>query len=99
MKRIVFLSTLIVVVMVTGVSAQEVPDADKLPKMPEEYRTDNKSLKDPVGMWVYDAAEAEAERELTEVEVVPLEESRRILEERRKQEEGAEKEKKDDPKS
>lgn len=61
----------------------DLPDSSKLPRMPDEYRDKDSRLKDPVGMWVYDAAETEAEENYFGVEVLSLEESERILKERK----------------
>ena len=55
--------------------------------MPEAYRnSDYKDLskRNPYGMSIYDAAETLAEEEYFGAEVVSLEESKRILSERRK---------------
>lgn len=60
----------------------ELPDSSDLPRMPDEYRDKDKRITDPVGMWVYDAAERQAEEDYFGVEVLSLEESQKILRER-----------------
>ena len=58
--------------------------------MPDDYRkSDYKSIskRNPYGMSIYDEAEILAEEEYFGTEVVPLEESKRILSEREKQKE------------
>ena len=65
---------------------------EQYPRMPDTYRNnDYKDLskRNPYGMSIYDAAENEAENEYFGVEVVPLEESRRILKERKAKQEAA----------
>jgi len=64
----------------------ELPDSANLPRMPDEYRAKNQRKVDPVGMWFYDVAEEEAEKDYFDVEVVPLEESRKILKKRKEDE-------------
>ncbi|MBU1231833.1 MAG: hypothetical protein KKD01_07135 [Proteobacteria bacterium] len=63
--------------------ATELPDSSELPRMPDEYRDKDKRITDPVGMWVYDAAEKQAEDDYFGVEVLSLEESQRILRDRK----------------
>ena len=68
----------------------DLPDSSKLPRMPEAYRNnDYKDLskRNPYGMSIYDAAEREAEEDIFGSEVISLEESKRILSERKKQQE------------
>lgn len=70
--------------------AADLPDSSKLPRMPDAYRhSDYKSLskRNPYGMSIYDVAENEAEEDMFGSEVVSLEESKRILSERKKQQE------------
>lgn len=58
--------------------------------MPDDYRkSDYKGIskRNPYGMSVYDQAEILAEEEYFGAEVVPLEESKKILNERKKQKE------------
>ncbi len=72
-----------------GVS-QELPDSADLPRMPDEYRKGDykdMSKRNPYGMSIYDAAEQEAEDNYFGTEVVPLEESKRILQQRQEAEE------------
>ncbi len=66
--------------------AAELPDSADLPRMPDEYREKNQRKVDPIGMWAYDAAEEEAEKDYFDVEVVPLEESKKILKKRKEEE-------------
>ncbi len=70
----------------TNVST-DLPDSSKLPRMPDEYRDKDQRKVDPVGMWVYDAAETQAEDDYFGVEVLSLEESKRILKERKEAQE------------
>ncbi len=66
----------------------ELPDSSELPRMPDAYRNnDYKDLtkRNPYGMSIYDVAEREAEEDIFGSEVISLEESKRILSERRKQ--------------
>ena len=68
----------------------DLPDSSKLPRMPDAYRNnDYKDLskRNPYGMSIYAEAENLAEEEYFGAEVVSLEESRRILSERKKQKE------------
>ncbi len=65
----------------------DLPDSSKLPRMPDAYRSKNLSKRNPYGMSIYDAAETMAEEEYFGTEVVSLEESKRILSERKKQQE------------
>jgi len=66
------------------------PEASKIteyPRMPDAYRNNDykdSSKRNPYGMSVYDEAETLAEEEYFGAEVVPLDESRRILNERKK---------------
>lgn len=70
--------------------AYDLPESSELPRMPEAYRnSDYKDLskRNPYGMSIYAEAEELAEEEYFGAEVVSLEESRRILSERKKQKE------------
>ncbi len=62
-------------------------EAFKYPRMPDAYRGDGigkqNSGRNVLGIAIYDAAETAAEEEYTETEVVSLEESQRILKERK----------------
>lgn len=72
------------------VIAADLPESSKLPRMPDAYRnSDYKDLskRNPYGMSIYAEAEELAEEEYFGAEVVSLEESRRILSERKKQKE------------
>ncbi|MCF8056104.1 MAG: hypothetical protein K9K37_05655 [Desulfocapsa sp.] len=71
-------------------TATQTPVAAEYPEMPDAYRDNdkNKANRNPIGMSIYDAAEKEAEEEYFGAEVISLEESRRILKERREAEEG-----------
>lgn len=72
--------------------ASDLPKSSELPRMPEAYRNnDYKDLskRNPYGMSIYAEAEELAEEEYFGAEVVSLEESRRILSERKKQKEEA----------
>ena len=65
----------------------ELPDSSQLPRIPDAYRSsDSKGLsaRNPIGMSVYDTAEKEVEEDMFGSEVVSLEESKRILSERKK---------------
>ena len=87
-KRFLVVSSLILFSSV-AISA-DLPDSSKLPRMPDAYRnSDYKdfSKRNPYGMSIYAEAENLAEEEYFGYEVVPLEESRRILSERKKQKE------------
>ncbi|MEA3469719.1 MAG: hypothetical protein U9R57_16060 [Thermodesulfobacteriota bacterium] len=61
--------------------------------MPDAYRNKDISKRNPFGMSIYDAAETLAEEEYAGTEVVSLEESKRILSERKKQQEEKEEQK------
>lgn len=68
------------------VIAADLPDSSKLPRMPREYRNNDYrdfSKRNPYGMSLYDVAEKEAEEDIFGSEVISLEESERILSERR----------------
>jgi hypothetical protein len=85
-KKILVVSTLVLFSSV-AISA-DLPDSSKLPRMPEAYRnSDYKDLskRNPYGMSIYAEAEELAEEEYFGAEVVSLEESRRILSQRKKQ--------------
>ena len=67
----------------------DLPDSSKLPRMPDAYRNNDYkdiSKRNPYGMSIYDVAEKEAEEDIFGSEVISLEESRRILKERKEQE-------------
>jgi hypothetical protein len=71
-------------------TAKKTSEITEYPRMPDAYRkSDYKSIskRNPYGMSIYDEAEILAEEEYFGSEVVPLEESRRILNERKKQKE------------
>ena len=85
MKRCLVLMILVLFSSV-AISA-DLPDSSELPRMPDAYRNKGISKRNPYGMSIYDAAETLAEEEYYGVEVVSLEESKRILSERRKQQE------------
>ena len=78
---------LAVLLLCSSCSTATKPVAREYPRMPDEYRNNNdsKGSGNPIGMSVYDAAETEAEEDYFGAEVVPLEESKRILTERKKQ--------------
>ncbi len=67
--------------------AADLPDSSEWPRMPDAYRNKDISKRNPLGMSIYDAAETLAEEEYSGTEVVSLEESKRILSERKKQQE------------
>ena len=76
-----------VLLFCSSCSTAPAPVAREYPRMPDEYRdnSDNKGSRNSIGMSVYDAAETQAEEDYFGTEVVPLEESRRILAERKRQ--------------
>jgi hypothetical protein len=81
--------TILVLFSSVAISA-DLPDSSKLPRMPDSYRNSNykdMSKRNPYGMSLYDVAERAAEEEYFGAEVVSLEESKRILSERKKQKE------------
>jgi len=87
-KKLLVVSTLVLFGSVAN--SADLPDSAQLPRMPDAYRnSDYKDLskRNPYGMSVYDEAENLAEEEYFGSEVVSLEESRRILKERKKQKE------------
>jgi len=98
MIKIILVVSSLVLFISAAISA-DLPDSSKLPRMPDTYRnSDYKDLnkRNPYGMSIFDKAEDLAEEEYFGAEVVPLEESRRILSERKKQKEEQQlKEKKD----
>lgn len=65
--------------------AQEATKTKEYPRMPDAYRQNgmNKANRNPLGMAIYDAAETAAEEEYFGAEVVSLEESKKILKERK----------------
>ena len=85
MKRF-FVVTILVLFSSVAISA-DLPDSSELPRMPDAYRNKGMSKRNPYGMSIYDAAETMAEEEYFGTEVVSLEESKRILSERKKQQE------------
>lgn len=85
-KRIAFIAT--IMLFSSSVIAAGLPeDTSTLPRMPDEYRNKNKASRNPLGMSIYDAAETAAEEDYFGSVVVPLEESKRILKERKKAQE------------
>lgn len=87
-KKILVVSSLVLFSSVA--IAADLPDSSELPRMPDAYRNnDYKDLskRNPYGMSVYDEAEKLAEERYFGSEVVSLEESKRILSERKKQKE------------
>jgi hypothetical protein len=70
-----------------GCASTAVQQNAEYPRMPDAYRDNdnNKASRNPMGMAIYDAAEAEAEEDYFGAEVVSLEESQRILKERKLQ--------------
>ncbi|MCK5070704.1 MAG: hypothetical protein KAR01_09180 [Desulfocapsa sp.] len=85
-----FIFVTIICLFGTVAVSADLPDSSKLPRMPDAYRNnDYKDLtkRNPFGMSVYDVAEREAEEDLFSTEVVSLEESRKILEERKRKKE------------
>ena len=84
-KQIV-VATMLVFFSSVAISS-DLPDSSELPRMPEAYRnSDYKDLskRNPYGMSIYDAAETLAEEEYFGAEVVSPEESKRILSERKR---------------
>ena len=83
-KKILLIATLLL--FSSSVIAAGLPDdSSKLPRMPDEYRNRNKTSRNPIGMSIYDAAETAAEEDYFGSEVISLEESKRILSERKKE--------------
>lgn len=92
----VFLLSLAVMLVLTGCAAKEevANDVPHYPRMPDAYRKNDYYQKtnqsspnlNPAGYAIYDHAETEAEENYFGVEVVPLEESQKILQERRAKE-------------
>ena len=83
-KKILLLMILVLFGSV-AISA-DLPDSSELPRMPDSYRkNDYKDLskRNPYGMSIYEVAEQEAEDNYFGSEVVSLEESKRILKERK----------------
>jgi hypothetical protein len=83
----IFTAITVLVFLGSVAISADLPDSSELPRMPDAYRgNDYKDLskRNPFGMSIYDVAEREAENEYSETVVVPLEESRRILNERKK---------------
>ncbi len=79
---------------VIGCASTNAPQNAEYPRMPDAYRDNgnNKANRNPLGMSIYDAAETEAEEDFFGVEVVSLEESQRILKERKLQKQQEKKE-------
>ncbi len=86
---------------VVGCASTDAPESTNYPRMPDAYRNDdngyrkngnNIGTRNPLGMSIYDAAETEAEEDYFGVEVVSLEESQRILKERKLQKQQEKKE-------
>lgn len=79
---------------IIGCASSNVPQNTEYPRMPDAYRDNgnNKANRNPLGMAIYDAAETEAEEDYFGVEVVSLEESQRILRERKLQKQQQKKE-------
>ena len=77
----------VVLLFCSSCTATKPPGITEYPRMPDEYRDNgnDKANRNPFGMSIYDAAEAEAEEDYFGTEVVSLEESRRIINERKKQ--------------
>lgn len=75
------------VLLCSSCSTATTPVAREYPRMPDAYRDkeDNKGSGNVIGMSIFDAAEQEAEDDYFGTEVVPLEESKRILAERKRQ--------------
>lgn len=103
MKIKLFVSFLLLTVISgcagTGNDEQKVSE---YPEMPEEYRDgsygyrqngNNVANRNPLGMSIYDAAETIADEDYYGTVVVPLDESRKILEERKLKKQQSEKEK------
>ncbi len=79
---------------VIGCASTNAPQHSEYPRMPDAYRDNdnNVATRNPYGMSIYDVAETEAEEDYFGVEVVPLEESQRILKERKLQKQQEKKE-------
>ncbi len=87
--------TILVLFSSVAISA-DLPESSELPRMPDTYRNSNykdMSKRNPYGMSLYDIAEREAEEEYFGAEVVSLEESKRILKERKAEQANSVKEK------
>ena len=85
-----FLVGIILVFFSSVAISADLPESSKLPRMPDAYRNNdykNLSKRNPYGMSIYDVAEREAGEDIFGSEVVSLEESKRILSERKKQQE------------
>lgn len=87
-RRVQILVLLLIVLLGCSCSpsptiSSRLPDSSELPRMPDEYRDKDKRMTDPIGMWVYDAAETQADEDYFGVEVLSLEESQRILKDRK----------------
>lgn len=83
MKRIFFL--VCIVFISSSCTTRQAPETVEYPRMPDEYRDKgmDKGSRDAVGMYLYDAAETDAEDDYFGVEVISLEESKKILKERK----------------
>ncbi len=79
---------------VLGCASGNVAQNVEYPRMPDAYRDNynNKSSRNPMGMAVYEAAETAAEDDYFGVEVLSLEESQKILKERKLQKQQEKKE-------
>ncbi len=81
-----FLTVAVIVLFSSVALSADLPDSSKLPRMPDAYRNSgykDLSKRNPYGMSIYDIAEREAEEDIFGSEVVSLEESKRILKERK----------------
>ena len=76
---------LAILLLCSSCSTATKPVAKEYPRMPDDYRNNESGSRNAIGMGIYDAAETEAEEDYFGTEVVPLEESKRILAERKKQ--------------
>ena len=90
-NKIVLLS--LIALLSSSCATTKQSEIAEYPRMPDDYRNNdhgyrsngnNVANRNPLGMSIYDAAETEAEENYFGVEVVPLEESQKILSERKK---------------
>ena len=89
----ILLLSFVLLAVLSGCATKEEPanDIPYYPRMPDAYRNNDYYHKtkqgtaniNPAGYAIYDHAETEAEDDYFGVEVVPLEESQKILKERR----------------
>lgn len=100
--KLFVLSLLLTVISGCAATGSDEQKVSEYPKMPEEYRDgsygyrqngNNVANRNPLGMSIYDAAETIADEEYYGTVVVPLDESRKILEERKLKKQQSEKEK------